>query len=210
METLRRLLLRPAAVGMLLLPLVVSRMPAQSDPSPPRGAWVAGGFGAGSAKLTCDDCIRGDPQAGPIGMLGLGYAFSHRAQVALEISGWTRPLTGSRTSVGYADAVVYLYPLSHTPFSLGVGVGFARYATRLSRGGEKAQNRLQGAGGKLVARYDLPLGAGIFLSPGVAYHRSFGGSLQFDGEKSSLTARSSLIELGAVLRWHWATPITGR
>lgn len=169
--------------------------------------WVAAGFGVGSGQLECDDCLDGGAQAAPTALIGVGYSISSRLQLGLEVSGWVRPIAGNRTSIGNANLVAYFYPLGQAPLSIGLGAGFSRYVTRFSRGGETSKNTLQGLGGSLGVGYDLPLATGMTISPAVTYHRSLGGKLKLDGETTTLSPHSSVIEFGAVIRWHWATPL---
>lgn len=207
MESVTRLrrVLAPSALLFLLL-YQAGPVSAQTAARRIPGMWVAGGFGIGSGELTCDDCLDG-AQAAPTALIGVGYSVSSRLQLALEVSGWVRPISGNRTSIGNAKLVAYFYPLGQAPLSIGVGAGLSRYVTRFSRDGETFKNTLQGLGGSIGVGYDLPFVTGMTISPAVTYHRSLGGKLKLDGEATTLTPHTSVLEFGAVIRWHWATPL---
>lgn len=197
------------ALPLLAITLLITPVSAQANTRRAPGMWFALGAGAGSAKISCDGC-RGESNTGPSATVGLGYSVSRQLQVAAEVTGWGRPLTGDRTTVGHAGLMLYAYPLGHHPLVLGVGAGFSRYVDKTSRDGESQRNRLQGLGVRGSLGYDLPLSPGLTITPTIGVHRSLSGTLNFNNEASDLKANAMVLDAGIVLRWHWGTPIRSK
>lgn len=194
------------AVGAALI-LSFAAVPAAGQlPRRTPGFWAGAIGGYGFSGSSCGECRDLSRAGGLAAGFGVGRTFSPTWQLALEVNGWVDPLNGARTTYGFADLVLYYYPLGHPPLVLGVGAGYSRYSARVQRGGQGITARSDGLGGQLSLGYDLRAGAEFTLTPTVSYHQSLSEALSFEGTDTRLRLRHSLLQVGLGIRWRWSSP----
>ncbi len=179
---------RAALVASLLLapPAALGAQEAGSH----RGFFLGAGVGHGSAQLTCSIC-QGGRDGGTSGYLTAGYSVARRVRLGAEILGWYK---GGQVDylLTSAQVVAVLYPLPRSRFFLKTGFGVAKYAAEDSDDSVKTQ----AFAGQVGVGYEVPVGRGLSLVPFANFLGTTGGDVRFNDTVSSLSANTSLIQVG--------------
>lgn len=167
--------------GALVLLLGVAAVPAGAQGRAPshRGLYLALGPAWGSSQIRSNS--RGSArESGLAGNLRLGAALTRQFTLCLELEGWTRGEDPSgHSSLAGVDAAALVYPLRTRPAFFKVGIGYANFTVA----GTSRDTSADGTGGAAGLGYDVPVGAGLCLTPGAEI--ALGG---FDGFSSNTIA----------------------
>ena len=175
---------------------------AQGRPQTREGFTVSFGVGAGSAGITCDDCI-GDRENAPTVYLRLGGAYRPNLILGGEINGWSKESAeiGAEGTITIAtiNAIAQWYPQPETGFFLigGLGAGGIEVEARIP-GVATVSDRTTGLGYQIGTGYDLRLGRNFSLTPYASYFGTRGGEVESNGLKLDANA----VQVGIGFTWH--------
>lgn len=161
------------------------------------GFWFGGGVGMGSARLSCSIC-QGGRDGGLSGYLRLGATVSPQVLIGGETTVWYHSEAAVDYLLGSVQAVLYLYPVKRSGFYLKTGFGLAQYSAK------DAQDEVstQALAGQIGVGYELAINSGLSIVPYANFLGSTGADLKFNSTVSSLSANTSLIQLGVGITLH--------
>jgi len=186
-----------------LLALAVAPLAAQSHPQVREGLTVSVGFGAGSAKFTCDVCGT-ERQTEPTAYFRIGKAYRPNLVLAWEINAWTRTIQDGpeefSLSLGTGNMLVQWYPrpTSGLFVSAGAGGGGAILDEKSPTPANRLHDESWGFGYQVGTGYDLRLGRNFSVTPFATYFATAGA--KFEGTGIQLDGRVLHVGVGAT--WH--------
>ena len=175
---------------------------AQGNPQTRDGFTASFGIGAGSAGVTCDDCI-GDRENSAAIYLRLGGAYRPSLILGGEINGWSKQsedqgAEGTITIVT-VNAIAQWYPQPATGFFLtgGLGVGSLQVEAKIP-GLATISDRTTGLGYQFGTGYDFRLGRNFSITPYATYFGTAGGKVESSNEKLD----ANVAQVGLGFTWH--------
>ena len=140
---------------------------AGQRPQTREGFWIGFGFGAGSARETCDGC--GDTTVtGATGFVKLGGTLNDKVLLGGELMVWTKDYNPGTETLGSATFIVQYYPAVRSGFFVKGGVGFSDYDFR-----NGASVTGAGPGITLGVGYDIRVARNFSITPTIDF---WGGS----------------------------------
>jgi hypothetical protein len=165
---------------------------AQAPQSSQRhGFYIGGGFGYGSAGMTCDGCTA-DRTNGMSGYLKLGGTLNPHLRLGVESNGWYKSEDGVDQTIGFFSGDAYWYPSVSNNFYLKGGVGYSRY--KASGGGNSLETN--GVGAAFGAGYDFQVAQSLAVTPFFNYLRQFSGQASFNGESLGQNGNANVFQFG--------------
>ena len=161
------------------------------------GVWFGGGVGMGSARLSCSIC-RGGRDGGLSGYLRLGATVSPQVLIGGETTIWYHSEAAVDYLLGSVQAVLYIYPAKKSGFYLKTGFGMAQYSAKDSQ--DKVST--QALAGQIGVGYEVAINSGLSIVPYANFLGSSGADLKFNSTVSSLSANTSLIQVGVGITLH--------
>jgi hypothetical protein len=187
---------RAAVVTSLLVLLAAPRLAGQRV-AEHHGFWFGGGVGMGSARLSCSIC-RAGRDGGLSGYLRLGATVTPQLLLGGETTVWYHTAASVDYLLGSIQAVMYLYPLKKSGFYLKTGFGLAQYSAK----DDQDKVSTQALAGQIGVGYEVAINSGISLVPYANFLGSSGADLKFNSTVSSLSANTSLIQVGVGVTLH--------
>ena len=132
---------------------------AGQRPQTREGFWIGFGFGAGSARETCDGC--GDTTVtGFTGFVKIGGTVTPKLLLAGDVHVWTKDYNPGTEALGSVTMIAQYYPNVRSGFFVKGGLGFADYD--FSDGGSV---RGTGPGAILGLGYDIRVARNLSITP---------------------------------------------
>jgi hypothetical protein len=151
----------------------------------------------GSARLSCSIC-RAGRDGGLSGYLRLGATVTPQLLLGGETTVWYHTAASVDYLLGSIQAVMYLYPLKKSGFYLKTGFGLAQYSAK----DDQDKVSTQALAGQIGVGYEVAINSGISLVPYANFLGSSGADLKFNSTVSSLSANTSLIQVGVGVTLH--------
>jgi hypothetical protein len=136
-----------------------------------RGVTMSLHGGYGSARVSCDDCARGDRESAPAGGLILGWGLNERLVVGASLDFWTqdrdlRPDLRSTIDFYTFSGTLTVYPLRTAGLFVrgGAGAAFVDNEVR-GRGSRVTYDLGSGIGAMAGVGYDIRIGRRWFVTP---------------------------------------------
>jgi len=161
------------------------------------GFWFGGGVGMGSARLSCTIC-RGGRNGGMSGYLRLGATVTPQILLGAETTVWYHSEAAVDYLLGSVQAVLYLYPARKSGLYIKTGFGLAQYSAK----DDQDQMSTQALAGQFGVGYEIAVNGGLSIVPYANFLGSSGADLKFNNTVSSLSANTSLIQVGVGLTLH--------
>jgi hypothetical protein len=161
------------------------------------GIWFGGGLGMGSARLSCSVC-RAGRDGGASGYLRLGATVTRQILIGGEATAWYHTQGSVDYLLGSLQAVVYLYPMRNSGFYIKTGFGMAQYSAKDND--DKVSS--QALAGQVGVGYELAVGRRMSIVPYANFLGTSGADVKINNTVSSLSANTSLIQVGLGLTLH--------
>jgi hypothetical protein len=157
-----------------------------------QGFFVGGGFGMGSAGLSCDGCDFGRDN-GLSGYFRIGGTINPHVRLGFESNAWVKSEDGVDAVLGFWSGVGYYYPslTNNLWFKGGLGLATAKMSD------PSDELTTNGFGMSVGIGYDWAVSRGSFvLVPYAGYLHQMGGKLKFNGSSTGVSMNSSLFQFG--------------
>jgi hypothetical protein len=161
------------------------------------GIWFGAGLGMGSARLSCSVC-RAGRDGGTSGYLRLGATVTRQLLIGGEAIAWYRTQGSVDYLLGSLQAVVYLYPMRNSGFYIKTGFGMAQYSAKDDN--DKVSS--QALAGQVGIGYEVAVGRRMSIVPYANFLGTSGADVKINNTVSSLSANTSLIQVGLGLTLH--------
>jgi hypothetical protein len=176
---------------------------AASHPQDRHGFWIGFGFGAGSAKATCDDCGSSNRETGVAGYLKLGGTLNERLLLGGESNIWSKTQEGVTVNFYNAAATLTLYPQPASGLFIKGGVGLSLVDTQF-REGSATVTVDPGYGLGLIAGagYDVRVGKNISITPAINFWYGKPGNVPHEGEPFATNWRQNVVDFTVGVTFH--------
>jgi hypothetical protein len=162
-----------------------------------QGVFLGVGLGVGSARLSCDIC-RDDRNGGGAGYVRFGLTASRNILLGIETLGWYDSGDVDQLLVA-VQAIAMLYPKRTSGFYLKGGLGVSEFSAKDGDGNEVSS---QAFALQVGLGLEVPVGRNLSMVPFANFLGSTGADVKFNSTVSSLSANTSLIQLGVGLTLH--------
>ena len=196
--TPRYLLLALAASGIL-----TGQVQAQDMEAGP--LWVGVGAGAGGFVAGCSGC--GGLAGGAVGSVQVGYSMSERLDAVGEVAAWTSSGGGGvRDRAAVVELGVEWGFRKKSPLRLGAALGILRYTTMAYYpNASSSESAFIRPSVSIGLSYQVPIGGGWSILPGVNWSQAGPGELSINGGPSLGRFAPAVISAGFEVRWRWET-----
>jgi hypothetical protein len=176
---------------------------AASHPQERHGFWIGFGFGAGSAKATCDDCGSGNRETGAAGYLKLGGTLNEHLLLGGEVNVWTKKQEGVTLTLSSGAVTLTLYPEPASGFFLKGGVGLSMVDTQFREGSTTVTvDPGYGLGAIVGTGYDVRVGRNVSITPAVNFWYGKPGNVPHTGDRLFTNWKQNVVDLTVGVTFH--------
>jgi hypothetical protein len=212
-------------VNRLLVALLAVVWPANAFAGPPqtrKGFWLSFGFGYGSARVECDQCIAGGREGSLAAWLRVGGTISDHFLLGWELNGWLKndkarlQTSGDLTrTLGNSAVIAAFYPRAASGFfvKVGAGLSYAGLPPRPTRicpsldlvclGALDEGAHGNGFGMTAGVGYDFRIRANLSITPDLTFTRGSPGDLRVNGQPTVVTGwQHDILAFGVGVTFH--------